>query len=163
MFATISSWILSIAGVVCLSVLVQLILPEGQMSRYIKIIFSFITLFVIISPIPKLVNSNIDIDGVFKGELSVQENYLEQLNLDKVIKEDIEKDFADQGFENAIVSINADIFASKFEIKSVSVDIGQIVLSGKDKHIDKVTIKNRLVEIIQANIKIEKGDIYFYE
>ena len=41
MVSTLSAWILSIAGIVLLSVLVELILPAGSMSKYIKGIFAF--------------------------------------------------------------------------------------------------------------------------
>ena len=51
MLSDISSWIMSIAGIICLSVIVELVLPDGQLNRYIKGIFSFIILLVIISPI----------------------------------------------------------------------------------------------------------------
>mgnify|MGYP005805768403 FL=1 len=61
MTSTLSAWILSIAGVVLLSVLVELILPSGSMSKYIKGIFVFIIMFVILSPVPTLLNQNIDI------------------------------------------------------------------------------------------------------
>ena len=44
----ISNWILSIAGIICLSVIVELIMPEGQLNRYIKGVFSFIVVFVIV-------------------------------------------------------------------------------------------------------------------
>ena len=96
MFESISTWIVSIAGIVCLSVLVELLLPEGQMNRYIKGIFSFIIVFVIISPLPKLLNQDIDISNVFNFEQSfeIDEDYLYQLNLDKLnrLKETIEKE-----------------------------------------------------------------------
>ena len=33
MIGNISSWVLSIAGVICVSVLVELLMPDGQMNR----------------------------------------------------------------------------------------------------------------------------------
>ena len=62
MFSTLSAWVMSIAGIICISVLVELVIPNGQMNKYIKGIFSFIVLLVIISPIPMLLGKEFDFD-----------------------------------------------------------------------------------------------------
>ena len=49
-----SGWLLGIVGVVSLGVLIEILLPEGENSKYIRGIFSIIVIFVIISPLPKL-------------------------------------------------------------------------------------------------------------
>lgn len=171
MLTTISSWIISIAGVICISVIVELILPNGQMNRYIKGIFAFIIILVIIMPLPKLLNlkidlSNlkIDLSNVFNTqEITLQDEYLEQLNLNKLmmLKEETEKDIEKTGYSNVVVSINADIFAKKVEIKSVYVDISQIVINEKAPHKDILNIRKLLAAIVKNNIGIEEGKIYF--
>ena len=90
----ISSWLLSIAGVVILSVLSELVLPEGQMNKYTKVIFSFAILLVIIMPLPKLFGKNFDITKFFGQQNELQEDYLYQLNLDKVTA--LSSDFSDR-------------------------------------------------------------------
>ena len=50
-----SAWLLGIVGVVSLGVLLELLLPDGDNSKYIKGVFSVIVIFVIVSPLPKLV------------------------------------------------------------------------------------------------------------
>ena len=76
--SAISSWLLSIAGVVILSVLSELVLPEGQMNKYTKVIFSFAILLVIIMPLPKLFGKNFDITKFFGQQNELQEDYLNQ-------------------------------------------------------------------------------------
>ena len=74
----VSAWLLSIAGVVILSVLAEFVLPEGQMNRYTKVIFSFVILLVIIMPLPKLLGKEFDISKFFGGANdTLQEDYLE--------------------------------------------------------------------------------------
>ena len=96
MLSDISSWIMSIAGIICISVIIELVLPDGQMNKYIKGIFSFIVILVIIMPIPKLIGSNLDFSNIFDydSNINVDEDYLYQLNLDKLnlVKEDIENE-----------------------------------------------------------------------
>lgn len=165
MLTTISTWILSIAGVVCLSVIVELILPNGQMNRYIKGIFSFIIILIIIMPIPKLLKLKVDLSGAFNNQFVLQEDYLYELNLNKLmsIKEDTEKEIKNQGYNNVVVSINADIFAKKIDVKSICVDISNLVITDKAEHKDIVDIRYDIVKVVQNHIKVEEGKIYFDE
>ena len=85
MLSTLSSWIISIAGIICISVIIELILPEGNMNKYIKGILSFIIVLVIIMPLPKLLKTEVNFDKIFdyNKNISVDEDYLYQLNLYK--------------------------------------------------------------------------------
>ncbi len=166
MIGTISSWIMSIAGVILLSAIVELIMPNGQINRYIKGIFSFIIVLVIIMPIPKLLNIKLDLSNVFNSqEIVLQEDYLYQINLDKIMKtkEELERDIEEKGYGEVVVSINADIFASQIEIKSIYVDISKIVIKGNAAHKDIVGIRYDIVNIIQNRIQIKEGQVLFNE
>ena len=59
-----SGWLIGIVGVVSLGVLIEVLLPEGENSKYIRGIFSIIVIFVIISPLPKLAKGDY-IKGLF--------------------------------------------------------------------------------------------------
>ncbi len=166
MIGTISTWIMSIAGVILLSAIVELILPNGQINRYIKGVFSFIIVLVIIMPIPKLLNIKLDLSNVFNSqEIILQEDYLYQINLDKIMKtkEGLEKEIDKEGYGEVVVSINADIFANQVEIKSIYVDISKIVIKGNAAHKDIVGIRYDIVNIIQKNIQIKEGQVLFNE
>lgn len=124
----ISAWLLSVTGVVVLSVLAEFVLPEGQINKYTKVIFSFVILLVIIMPLPKLFGKDFDLSKYFGGESNIQEDYLYQLNLDKLTA--INQGLADQvkkkGLENVEISINANVLCEKLEIYSIYVDLCDI-------------------------------------
>ena len=71
-----SGWLIGIVGVVSLGVLIEVLLPEGENSKYIRGIFSIIVIFVIISPLPKLAKGDY-INGFTsqKQEISIDEEY----------------------------------------------------------------------------------------
>ena len=165
MLSDISSWIMSIAGIICISVIVELILPEGQMNRYIKAIFSFIVILIIILPIPKLLNSNIDFSNIFgyDNNLNVDEDYLYQLNLDKVnsYKEDIEKEIESHGYKNVSIYINCDIFENKMEFKSITVDLTSLVITENAEHKDITKIKKDITSIILSFIDLDEEEILY--
>ena len=165
MLNEISSWIISIAGIICISVIVELILPEGQMNRYIKGIFSFIIILVIILPIPKLLNSNIDFSKIFNydNNLIVDEDYLYQLNLNKVnsYKEDIEKEIENSGYKNVSIYINCNIFENKMEFKSITVDLTSLVITENAEHKDITKIKQDITKIILSFIQLDEEEILY--
>ena len=49
-----SGWVLSVTAVVCLTVLLDIIMPDGQMKKYVKGIVSIIVIFVIVTPLASL-------------------------------------------------------------------------------------------------------------
>lgn len=161
----VSSWIVSIAGVIALSVLIELIMPDGQMNKYIKSIFSFIIVFVIISPIPKLLKQEITFSEFFDSEnsFSIDENYLEQVNLNKLTssQEAIEHQCLEKGYKNIKVYINADIFSGEMNIKSVYVDLSELVLLASAEHTNITNIKKHISQIIQSNITISEEFISY--
>lgn len=165
MLAEISKWILSIAGIICTSVLIELVLPDGQINRYIKGILSFIIVLVIITPIPKLLNSEYDFSNIFNYEnnIEVDEDYLYQLNLNKinVAKTKIEEDLTKRGYKNIEIYINADIFENQMKYKSINVDLTRLVISQNAEHNDIAKIKKDISKIIKSYIDIGEEEIYY--
>ena len=53
----LSAWVLSIVGIVVLTLMVDIIIPEGKTGKYIKGVFAMLTVFVIAMPLPKIFNN----------------------------------------------------------------------------------------------------------
>ncbi|MEG2561243.1 MAG: stage III sporulation protein AF [Clostridia bacterium] len=85
-----SAWILSIVGIITLGVLVDIILPDGETNKYIKGIFSMIVIFMIIAPLPKMMNSDfdfgnfVDIQTVKEDENAVQAFNKKRMDIEQV-------------------------------------------------------------------------------
>lgn len=56
------AWVLSIAGVICLGILLEIVLPEGKTAKYVKGAFSLLVVIAIVAPLPKLIKSDFDIN-----------------------------------------------------------------------------------------------------
>lgn len=164
MISSLSSWIMSIAGVVCLSVLVELAMPEGQMNRYIKGTFSFIIVLVIIMPIPKLIGTNFDFSNIFDySDIQINDDYIYQLNLDKInaVKADIEEEIKNNGYQNVSIYINCDIFDNTMQFKSITVDLSNLVISQNAEHKNIIKIKENITSIIKEYIEIDEEAILY--
>ena len=149
-----------------MSVIIELILPNGAMNKYIKSIFGFIIMLVILTPIPKLLNQNIDISSFFQSDIiKVDKDYLKQINFDKLcsIQNDIEQDISTYGYKNVKVYISSDIFDNSFTIKSVTIDLTKLVITENAEHTNIVKIKQHITSIIKQHLDIGEDEIYYEE
>lgn len=73
-----SEWIIKIIGLGALGVLLDVLIAEGETSKYIKGIFGIITVFVLFSPLPKLLNIDFKVDDVITSgsEIEIDDDYL---------------------------------------------------------------------------------------
>lgn len=151
----ISSWVLSIAGISVIGVLVELILPSGQTKKYVKGVFAFVVVMVIITPLPKLFGSNFQVDDIFEeNAIIIQEDFVYQINRERLekIEEMIESDLKEEGFENAKVKINANIFTVNMSIDAVFVDLSNLVITENAKHKNtNDTIINSVLKYVNVN------------
>ena len=160
----ISIWILSIAGIICLSVFVELLMPEGQMNKYIKSIFSFLIILVIIIPFPKLFKKEIDKSNLFNfQDIAIQSEYVKEVNNAKIneIKKDIEKEFENYGYLNVKLTIPIDIFDEKMGYRAIYVNLKNIVISENSEHKNILEIKEDIKTIIKKYIEL--NEVYFEE
>lgn len=150
----ISAWLLSITGVIILSVLCEFILPEGQINRYTRVIFAFVTLFVIISPLPSLLNKEIDFSFP-SYDYTLQDDYLYEINLNKLnaIQSDLQSEMENAGIYNIKISIGANAYSENLEIYSIYVELCDISFSAdfENKNIQEA---KRVVEEIIGNIAL---------
>ena len=98
------AWLLKITGVIALSALSSLLIPNGQTKKYVRGIFALITLFVLVSPLPKLLKSDFSgfpnaFDTV--SELEIDETFLYGVatNAYKTQERNIEKFLKEKGIE----------------------------------------------------------------
>ena len=152
-----TAWILSIAGISVVSVLVDLILPSGQTAKYIKNIFAFITIFVIISPLPKLLSGDVKIDDIFESEeIILQEDFLYQVNRDKLsaLESSVQVNLESEGVKGVIVSLSADIFKTEMQIEEVFVDLSEIVIDENCQHKDIKKLITKVVKNCVGEVEI---------
>lgn len=158
--SAVSGWLLSIACVVILSVLCEFILPEGQINKYIKVVFSFILLLVIIMPLPKFFGKDFDLGKYLGGtNMEIQEEYLEQVNLDKlnVINQKLSDDFQSNDIVGVKFYINADITTDSLQIYGLTIDLRGTEYVGNEQ------MKQKMTNIAKSNSSLNNVEVCFYE
>lgn len=162
--SAVSSWVLSIVGIVVLSILVDLILPSGSTSKFIKGIFGYLIIIVVLSPVFSFFSQkNFSVNDIFSGpSVEIQQDFVANVNrqfLDSVEKS-IEKACLDEGIKFIEVGITADIFDNNLKITNISVNLSGVVI---DENFQHTNIKNDITKIILNTIKVNKEIIVFYE
>ena len=130
-----AAWVLSIVGIVSMGVLLDIIIPEGEINKYIKGIFSIVTICVIIAPLPKIIDKNFDITDYFGTEssIAVDERFVEEVNGERVAELKVEiivRSYDTLDIESVKVSVDkdgadkefiTDLVANKLGIKKTEV------------------------------------------
>lgn len=161
MSSNFSSWVLSIIGVVLISVIVDMVLPNGKTNKLIKSIFAIFIVFVIVSPIVTFKNTNY-FDNIFNSNnIQIDVEYIKNINKQKVseYEKNIITALDNNGYHKVDVSIEAEI-DKEIKIKKVYVNICNLVLSENLEHIDKYT---NIIAIINSIIDVSREDIVFNE
>lgn len=160
----ISSWLLSIACIVMISVMAEFVLPEGQINKYIRVIFSFVIILVVIMPLPKLFGKDLNFDTLLGGG-SVQENYLVQMNINKIaaLTDGINAQLEAEGIKNVRISINADVLKDTLEVEDVFVDLCDIEYTEKFGSMDILKAKEKIKALIYSEPLLKGVEVRFNE
>ena len=163
--SSVSSWLLSIAGVILLSVLSEFVLPDGQINKFVRMIFSFFVLLVIILPLPKIFKNNFDLSNYLDGTVSLQSDYLEQVNLDKlnILTQETNIKIKDKGLSKVEVYISANIFAEKLEIYTITIDLREIEYADNLENMTIEKAKSIILNVLNENDLLKDVEVKFRE
>ena len=151
-----SSYILSVVGVILLGVMVDLVLVDGQVKKYIKSIYVLFIIFSLVAPLPKLV------DNIKKGEFSIptsdveiNDNYFEIIlnQKNQALAKAITLAFENEGFEGVKVEIEA-TYENEYTLNKIIIDTSNLNYRLKEE---------RIISIVQNAIKVDKEIITINE
>ena len=155
----ISNWIQGIIVAVIIGTIIEMILPEGNCKKYIKVVIGVYILFSIISPvITKFTGSNLKLTNIFDLNEYMQASSSEHQNLEESqeeqirsiyesnLKNDIKEKLKSKGYETTSISLEIEN-SNQYTIKSMNITLK------KEKTSDTSTNK------MQPSNKIEVQDV----
>lgn len=164
MASGIINWILSIVGVVLIGVLVDIILPSGQIQKYIKSVFSIFVVFVMIYPVTNIDINNLDFNKFLYNQTSVElnENYIKNYNNEykKSLENLITTQLENKGFKGVDVEISYNLSSLKFEIEKVQLNTKNLVINTNSPHINKY---NEMKDIVVSVLSIDEKKVVINE
>lgn len=94
-------WLAPILGVVVVGVIIELVSKESRLGKFIRSIYAFFVLFVIIQPLPKLFNN---LDFFTSDSLPVNSALVTELTQSRR-QAQIAQTLAQLGYPDALVSV----------------------------------------------------------
>lgn len=145
MLSFISSWVQGIIIAVVISTIIEMILPDGNIKKYVRTVIGAFIVFVIISPIiTKVTGKEISLNTYEMPEI---EQYQEEIKIDtnsyiestyiKNIEQDIIGNIEEKGYEVQEISIDIDTTEENYGlIKRINL----YIMKGETNDIEPVEI-----------------------
>ena len=157
-------WIISVITVVLITSIICLILPQGKMGKYVKNIFSILTMLVIIKPIISLKEKDFNFEqAISANNIVLQHDYIEYINNKRIdeYKENCLKIIENKGVKNSMVSIDYLIEENEnIKITYVQINLQNSVIISDKQHID---IKEEMITDIATYLNVKKSVVTIYD
>lgn len=148
-----TGWLLGIAGIVVIGVVVELLLTDSAMSKFIRSIYAFFLLLVIVSPLPGFFSSGIEVGG----DLQYDWVLIGNLNTAsaKAAENRLVRNLETAGISGVLVTVKHDSESPSFRIESVYINAWNAELREDRQNINVRTEVIRIA-IITLNIREEQ-------
>ncbi len=158
--SNISVWVLSVTGIVLFGCTIDIIMPNGQLAKYIKSTLCIATVFVIVSPIIDMIGKK-DFGELFVSDIVIDEDLLYSINKSKQLslQNQLVTLLEESGYKDVNIDIAIDYEEKTFVINNIFVDLSRVVLNENIVNIDKYT---NIKKLIGSVIDIEEESILFY-
>lgn len=155
------SYILSLLGIVLVSVLVEIILPSGQTTKYIKSIFSIFVVYVLINPVINILKQDFDLSKyVQQGSIQVNETLLNNIYKDQIdaMANTIKDNLRSEGYEGVEVSVEYKIVENSVVLEKIKINLDNLVITSPETNINKYQL---IRQVVAETVEISEEDILF--
>ena len=143
------AWIISITGVICLGILLDIVLPDGKTTKYIRGAFSLIVILVIVSPLPSLLKKEWNFS--FDNSAFSSSDIAEEIEVSDMFSCRAEK--CEEELKKLGITASVEIEYSSAVVRSVRVYVDDVSVSGKKV----VSIVSESLGIAAYKIKVLYG------
>lgn len=171
MILAIKNWCEGIIIAIIISTIVELLLPNGNNKKYVKVVSGIYIMFVILNPILEMLKYDINFENMFNfGETQQVTQTMSQDIKDIYvvgIKESIKQDIEKLGYNVETLEIlldsnyeNIEKIELKVELKEDKVKAVEKVEIGKDKT-DLDNSYSEIIELLKENYLVDETKIIF--
>lgn len=155
------TYIISILGVAVLGIIIDIIMPNGSINKYIKSIYSIFIVAVIIGPLINLISRKDNIDLIYKDYL-VDEKIINYINEYKVnsIENNIKYQLKEEGFDGIDILIEYSTENNELILNFCKVNLTNLEISADKQHINNYEF---ITEIVKKYTGLIDEEIIIYE
>lgn len=167
MILRLKQWCEGIIIAIVISIIIEMLVPEGSNKKYVKVVIGIYIIFVTLSPILELINYDYNFENIFNFETiettNESEEKIQQVyanGIEETIKSDIEK----LGYIVSDINIT---FDSKYEnIENIKLQVTKNGISSVEPVIigqDSNTQENYddIISFLEENYTIKRENINF--
>lgn len=156
-----AGYILSILGIVIAGIIIDIIVPSGNINKYIKSIYAIFVVAVILSPLINYLSKEHDLT-LHYDDYQVSEQLLNYISKQKVtsLEQEIENTLNEEGFSNVDIKINYSIENNELSLNSCTVNLQNLVIVADKQHINKYEF---IIEVVEEHTNLTEEVIIFYE
>ena len=142
-------------------VLIEIIIPSGEINKYIKGIFSIFVVAVLLSPLVNFLNKTNNFSFEFQEQQIDQKllNYIYSSKA-KSLETLLETILFEQGFENVDIVLEFSIENDTLKYNSCKINLKNMVILPDKQHINKYEF---IKEVVKENIDISEERIIINE
>ena len=155
------AWIISVAAVGVLTVLLELLLIEGQVKKYITGFVRLLLIITMISPLIKLVGGEINFDiesetEAVSNNYEYYEDYVGNMRIEKA-KNAIYEDLITEGFciQDIVINYHRDAYYTLL-IDEVVINVD---CSCINENLSNIILKNKVMSIVRERLDISEEKI----
>jgi hypothetical protein len=142
-----SSWLLSIAGIVVIGALIEVLLTDSSVHKFVRSIYAFFVLFIIAQPIPGFFRNTVaQVQTGVVLELDTQLIQTINSQTAAAMQRNAMTALSTAGFDSVIVTIDVEPNAN-FIIRSIYINAFDVVLRANPPNIN---IKQEIIKIVRA-------------
>ena len=171
MILAIKNWCEGIIIAIIISIIVELLLPNGNNKKYVKVVSGIYIMFVILNPILEMLKYDINFENMFNfGETQQVTQTMSQDIKDIYvvgIKESIKQNKEKLGYNVETLEIlldsnyeNIEKIELKVELKEYKVKAVEKVEIGKDET-DSDNSYSEIIELLKENYLVDETKIIF--
>ena len=123
------NWAISVVGTVLLTVLADVILPDGQTNKYVKTALSVVVILAMLAPVVKIADGSLSFVSDDKQyQAQSQYLYMVEQKQESEIEQRLISELAESGYKNCIVEAEATLDEQGFAIDKISVNLKNAVI-----------------------------------
>lgn len=156
-----NGYVLSVLGIVIVGVMVDVIIPAGSLSKYIKSMYSIFVVAVLVTPIVNILSQNKDFKLEYE-DVQLQENVINYILNERVKSNEnsIETTLSKEGFSNVDIILNYSIENNDIVYKSCMVNLKNMAINSDKQHINKYEF---IKEVVANETKLSLQEIIINE
>lgn len=123
------NWAISVVGTVLLTVLADVILPDGQTNKYVKTALSVVVILAMLAPVVKIADGSLSFVSDDKQyQAQSQYLYMVEQKQESEIEQRLISELAKSGYKNCIVEAEATLDEQGLAIDKISVNLKNAVI-----------------------------------